>query len=48
MVVLAVKDYYKEYLRLDPGEMQIYMSIISLPWTFKVIYGMISDNIILN
>jgi hypothetical protein len=21
MVLLAVKDYYKEYLELDPGEM---------------------------
>jgi MFS-type transporter involved in bile tolerance (Atg22 family) len=40
-----VKDYYKEYLGLDPGEMQIYMSIIHIPWSFKILYGLISDNV---
>ena len=44
-VNLAVKDYYKEYLRLDPGEMQIYISLISIPWSFKILYGIISDNV---
>ena len=44
-VVLAVKDYYKEYLGLDPGEMQIYISIIHIPWSFKILYGLISDNV---
>ena len=28
IVTLAVKDYYKAYLGLDPGEMAIYNSII--------------------
>ena len=42
---LAVKDYYKEYLHLDPGEMQIYISIIHIPWSFKILYGLISDNV---
>ncbi len=43
--MLAVKDYYKEYLGLDPGEMQIYISIIHIPWSFKILYGLISDNV---
>jgi len=42
---LAVKDYYKDYLGLDPGEMAIYISIIHIPWSFKILYGLISDNV---
>jgi len=45
IATLAVKDYYKDYLGLDPGEMQIYMSIIHIPWSFKILYGLISDNV---
>lgn len=45
MVILSVKDYFKAYLGLDPGEMQIYMSLISLPWSLKILYGLISDNV---
>jgi len=45
LAVLAVKDYYKEHLGLDPGEMQMYISLIHLPWSFKIIYGLISDNV---
>ena len=45
IATLAVKDYYKEYLGLDPGEMQLYMSIIHIPWSFKILYGLISDNV---
>lgn len=25
--------------------MQIYMSIIHIPWSFKILYGLISDNV---
>jgi hypothetical protein len=45
IATLAVKDYYKTYLALDPGEMAIYNSLISLPWSFKILYGLISDNV---
>ena len=45
IATLAVKDYYKDYLGLDPGEMQIYLSIIHIPWSFKILYGLISDNV---
>jgi hypothetical protein len=45
IATLAVKDYYKAYLGLDPGEMAIYISIIHIPWSFKILYGLISDNV---
>jgi MFS family permease len=44
-VTLAIKDYYKEYLLLDPGEMQSYIALIHLPWGIKIFYGIISDNV---
>jgi MFS family permease len=43
--ILAVKDYYKAYLHLDPGEQQAYITIIFVPWCFKILYGLISDNV---
>jgi hypothetical protein len=30
---------------MDPGTMTAYMSVIHIPWTIKIIYGLISDNI---
>jgi len=32
-------------MNCDPDEMQIYTTIISLPWVFKIFYGLISDNV---
>jgi hypothetical protein len=45
IVNLALKDYYKQYLQLDPGEQQMYISIVHIPWSFKILYGLISDNV---
>jgi len=30
---------------MDPGDMTMYMSMIHIPWSIKIIYGLISDNI---
>jgi hypothetical protein len=30
---------------MDPGDMTKYMSIIHLPWSIKLIYGLLSDNV---
>jgi hypothetical protein len=30
---------------MDPGDMTKFMSIIHLPWSIKIIYGLISDNV---
>lgn len=45
VVTLAVKNYYKEYLEVEPGDMQLYMSLIMLPWSFKILYGLTTDNV---
>ena len=45
MVKLAALAYYKDYCKLDPGDVQLYMALINLPWAFKLLYGLISDNI---
>ena len=29
----------------DPGDVAVYMTIIHLPWSFKIVYGLISDNV---
>jgi hypothetical protein len=42
---LTVKDYFKHYLNLQPAESQYFSSLMDLPWTLKVFYGMISDNV---
>lgn len=45
MVLLAAQDYYKQYLKLDPGVMAGYMSLISVTWSIKILYGLLSDNV---
>jgi hypothetical protein len=30
---------------MDPGVMTGYMSLIMLPWSVKILYGLISDNV---
>lgn len=44
MVGLATTQLYKEVFKLEPGYVQILTGIIVLPWSFKVFYGLISDN----
>jgi hypothetical protein len=45
MVGLASQDLFKEYLKQDPSDMAVYNSIISLPWCFKIVMGIITDNV---
>lgn len=45
VAVLACQDLFKTYLKLNPGEMTMHMSMIHLPWSVKIIYGLISDNV---
>ena len=44
MVLLSAQDYYKQYLYLDPGVMASYISMLSVTWSIKILYGLISDN----
>ena len=41
---LAIKDLYKQYMSLDPGYMQFLSSLTTLPWSFKLLYGITADN----
>jgi len=41
---LSILDFFKHYLLLQPAEMQFYQSIISLPWSIKLLYGLVADN----
>jgi hypothetical protein len=45
MVILATQDFFKVHLKMDPGVMTGYMSLIILPWSIKILYGLISDNV---
>ena len=45
MVILATQDYFKVYLKLDPGVMTGLISFIMFPWSIKILYGLISDNV---
>ena len=44
MILLAFKDLGKRYLTVEPASMQIYTSLVMMPWSFKIVYGIISDN----
>ena len=41
---LAILDYFKSYLQLEPTMVQYISSIVVLPWTLKIVYGLIADN----
>lgn len=41
---LTILDLFKHYLNLQPSESQLMNSIISIPWSIKLFYGLISDN----
>ena len=38
-------DLFKQYLRLETAEMQLLTSIINFPWSIKVVYGLLADNV---
>lgn len=45
VAVLSCQDLFKTYLKLDPGQMTVYMSLIHIPWSVKIVYGLLSDNV---
>jgi hypothetical protein len=45
VAVLACQDLFKTYMKMDPGDMTVFMSMIHLPWSIKIVYGLISDNV---
>ena len=45
MVGLAAQDYYKAYIGCQPSEMTFYTAMASFPWSIKIFYGLITDNV---
>ena len=45
LVYLASADLFKSVLLLEPGEQQSLQALVELPWSLKIVYGLISDNI---
>lgn len=42
--MLSVKDMFRLYLGLEADYTQFLISMITLPWSFKIVYGLIADN----
>ena len=45
LVGLATQDLFKAYYNLDPGRIQTMLAFTMLPWSLKICYGLISDNL---
>ena len=44
LVYLASSDLFKSVYKLDPGDVQTIQAFTFLPWSLKIVYGLISDN----
>jgi hypothetical protein len=44
IIGLAFSVLGKKYLVVNPGDMQMFRSVIMFPWSFKLLYGLLSDN----
>ena len=47
LVTLASSDLFKAYYGLEPSYVQSIMATIMLPWSIKLLYGLISDNFVI-
>ena len=45
LVSLAVADLFKAYYHEEPGHVQALISFSMIPWSIKLLYGLISDNV---
>ena len=45
LINLASADLFKSYMHLEPGEVQLLKAFAILPWSLKIVYGLISDNV---
>ena len=44
LVYLAAADLFKTHYKLDPGHVQTLQAFTFLPWSIKIVYGLVSDN----
>ena len=45
LVYLASSDLFKAYYHMEPGRVQSIQAFTMIPWSIKILYGLISDNI---
>ena len=45
MLNLAVQDLFKTHYAMEPGQLQSLLATIQIPWSCKIIFGFISDNV---
>ena len=45
MALLGAQDIYKYYIQMEPDQMAYQISLIHLPWSLKIFYGIMSDNV---
>lgn len=45
LIWLSAQDLFKSYMDQEPSDMAFYNSLGSLPWSFKIFYGLITDNV---
>jgi len=45
LMFISIKQLFKNEYGLDPISSQYWHSVITFPWTLKIFYGILSDNI---
>ena len=45
LITISIEYIFKENYSLDPSEAQEWTVIISLPFTLKLLYGLIADSV---
>ena len=44
-LILNMLNLYNDVMKLELSECEMFLGIISAPWSFKIIYGLLSDNV---
>jgi len=44
---LTLLNIYKNLMKLEPAEVTAFIGMNAFPWSFKIIYGFISDNFLI-
>ena len=47
LISLGVAMLFKDYYKLEPSESQYWTSFIVFPWSIKLVYGILSDNLVI-
>ena len=45
LVYLASQDLFKAYYHMEPGRVQTIQAFTFIPWSIKIFYGLVSDNV---